>query len=266
MPLNRTSVHLALAATAVALVAAGCGGSGGSDPAPRAGRTVTTFDAHTRVPTVPQRRREPKPTPRAAKPPPRTAVPRPPIVERPIPFPAKRRAETAAYAQRHYGLDTYRLSDPHVIVEHFTATPDFRSTYDTFAADVPDVELHELPGTCAHFVVDTDGTIYQLVPTTVICRHTVGLNWTAIGIEHVGQSDAQVLGDARQLDASLRLSRWLRCRYGIRLDDVIGHNESLTSPYHRERVARLRTQTHGDMRHASMEIYRSKLGALGGCG
>ena len=32
-----------------------------------------------------------------------------------------------------------------------------------FAADVPDAELHELPGTCAHFVVDRDGTIYQLV-------------------------------------------------------------------------------------------------------
>jgi N-acetylmuramoyl-L-alanine amidase len=269
MRLNRTSVQFALLVAGAALVASGCGGgdSGGSSPSPRAGRTVTTFDAHTRVPTAPQRRVEPKPAPRPSpRPSRRAAVPRPAIVARPIPFGPKRRAETAAYAQRHYGLATYRLHDPHVIVEHFTATPDFRSTYDTFAADVPDVELHELPATCAHFVVDTDGTIYQLVPTTIICRHTVGLNWTAIGIEHVGRSDAQVLGDTRQLDASLRLTRWLRCRYGIRVGDVIGHNESLSSPYHRERVARLRTQTHGDMAHASMEVYRSKLGALGGCG
>jgi hypothetical protein len=43
---------------------------------------------------------------------------------------------------------------------------------------------------------------------------------------------------------------------------VIGHNESLSSPYHRERVARLRTQTHGDMTRASMRTYRRKLRAL----
>ena len=46
---------------------------------------------------------------------------------------------------------------------------------------------------------------------------------------------------------------------------MIGHAESLSSPYHRERVARLRHQTHGDMRHASMVTYRRKLQALGSC-
>ena len=51
-----------------------------------------------------------------------------------------------------------------------------------------DAELHELPGTCAHFIVDKDGTIYQLVALTIMCRHTVGLNWTAFGIEQVGLS------------------------------------------------------------------------------
>ena len=47
---------------------------------------------------------------------------RPPIVQRPIPFGAARKRETAAYARRHYGLDTFRLRDPHVIVEHLTVT------------------------------------------------------------------------------------------------------------------------------------------------
>ena len=65
------------------------------------------------------------------------------------------------------------------IVEHFTATSSFSSAYNTFAADVPDAELHQLPGTCAHFIIDRDGTIYQLVPLDVMCRHTVGLNWVA---------------------------------------------------------------------------------------
>jgi N-acetylmuramoyl-L-alanine amidase len=183
----------------------------------------------------------------------------------PIPFGAKRMAETQAYAERHYGLHTYSLIDPHVIVIHYTVTPSYQATFNTFAPDVPDPELHELPGTCAHYVIDQDGVIHQLVSINIICRHTVGLNWTAIGIEHVGYSDAQVLGNRKQMGSSLGLVRWLRCRRHIEVKNVIGHNESLSSPYHHERVPSLRTQTHGDFNHADMQIYRSRLRALGGC-
>jgi N-acetylmuramoyl-L-alanine amidase len=186
-------------------------------------------------------------------------VPRPAIVQKPIPFGAKRKAESAAYAKRHYGLDTWHLRRPHVIVEHYTASTTFGSAYSTFAADVPDAELHELPGTCAHFVVDTDGTIYQLVPLTVMCRHTVGLNYTAIGIEHVGTSDAEILGNARQLRASIALTLWLMQRFRISLANVIGHNESLMSPYHHELYAPWRCQTHADWQPADMAKYRSAL-------
>ena len=169
------------------------------------------------------------------------------------------------YALRHYGLDTYRLIEPHVIVIHYTETPDFQSTFNTFAPDVPDSELHELPNTCAHFVIDTDGTIHQLVPLGVMCRHTVGLNWTAIGVEHVGYSDAEVLDRLRQMTASLHLVRWLRCRFQIPVANVIGHNESLASPYHHENVPALRTQTHSDFDHADMQVYRARLRAAGPC-
>jgi N-acetylmuramoyl-L-alanine amidase len=168
----------------------------------------------------------------------------------------------AAYAKRHYGVDTYKLVRPHVIVEHYTGTPSFQSTYDTFAQDVADPELHERPGVCSHFVIDSDGTIYQLVPLGLMCRHTVGLNYTAIGIEHVGIADSEVLRNPRVLRASLELTNWLRCRYGIAVKNVIGHNESRTSPYHMERVARLRSQTHADMTKASMDVYRKKLARL----
>lgn len=191
--------------------------------------------------------------------------PRPSIVHRYIPFGKKRRHEMAAYARRHYGIDSYRLVDPQVIVEHYTGNQSFSATYNTFAPDRADPELHELPGVCAHFVVDRDGKIYQLVSLDLMCRHTVGLNYIAIGIEHVGTSDGQILHNHAQLSASLRLTRWLRCRYGIFVHDVIGHNESLSSPYHKERVARLRHQTHGDWTHHDMKKYRRKLAALHGC-
>jgi len=187
---------------------------------------------------------------------------RPHIVYTPIPFGEKRKQEMRAYAQRHYGIDSYQLVDPHVIVEHVTITPTFSAAFNTFAPDVPDVELHELPGLCAHFVIDRDGTIHQLVPLGIMCRHTVGLNWTAIGIEHVGMSDADVLSDPAEMRASLRLTAWLMYRYGITLKNVIGHAESLSSPYHHERVARLRNQTHADWQHADMVVYRRRLRSL----
>lgn len=191
---------------------------------------------------------------------PRTApVVRPPIVWSPIPFGARRKAEMRRYALRHYGIDSYRLTHPRVIVEHYTGSETYASAYNTFAPDVRDSELHELPGLCAHFVIDRDGTIHQLVPLSLMCRHTVGLNYAAIGIEHVGTSDAEILHDRRQLAASLALTRWLQQRFHIATRDVIGHNESLTSPYHRERVAALRNQTHDDWRHADMVVYRRLL-------
>ena len=180
---------------------------------------------------------------------------------RPIPFGAKRKAEMAQYAERHYGIDSYVLH-PKVIVEHYTATTTFSSAYDTFAADVPDPELHQLPGTCAHFIIDRDGTIYQLVPLTIMCRHTVGLNYVAIGIEHVGTSDSETLNDAAQMRSSLQLTAWLMQRYHIALKNVIGHNESLTSPFHKELYAPWRTQTHGDWQRSDMNVYRARLRAV----
>ena len=188
------------------------------------------------------------------------APPRPHIVTKLIPFGPARRTETAAYAKRHYGISTWRLRDPRVIVEHYTASD--TSPYSYFAADTPDPELGELPGVCAHFVIDSDGTIYQLVRLDTICRHTVGLNWTAFGIEHVGRSDGQILRNQAQLSASLSLTLWLMSRYGIQLRNVIGHSESLTSPYHRESYRAWRCQTHGDWQRADMDVYRAALTRL----
>jgi len=189
------------------------------------------------------------------------APPKPHIVWKPIPYGAARRAQMAAYAEKHYHIDSWILH-PRAIVEHVTATDSFSSVWNAFAVDAPDPELHELPGDCAHFVIDRDGTIYQLVPLNVMCRHTVGLNWVAIGIEHVGLSDAQVMHDAAQIRSSLALTAWLMGKYGIPLANVIGHNESITSPLHKELYAPWRCQTHGDWTHPDMVWYRARLAAV----
>jgi hypothetical protein len=169
------------------------------------------------------------------------------------------------YSKRHYGKAGWRLRNPHVIVEHIAVAGNLDAIYSTFAPDRPDPELGELPNVCSHFAVGSNGQIDQFVPLDIRCRHTVGLNYTAIGIEHVGFRDADVLGNSRQLRASLRLTQYLRCRFGIKVRNVIGHSESLSSPYHLELVPSLRHQTHGDWEHASMQVYRSKLRRLGPC-
>lgn len=190
---------------------------------------------------------------------------RPPISKWAIPFGAKRKAEMAAYSERHYGEHEWRLRHPKVIVEHISVTDSVAAVYNTFAPDTPDVELGELPNVCAHFVIGSSGRIFQLVNLRTRCRHTVGLNWTAIGIEHVGYGDSDLLGNPRELHASLLLTQYLRCHYGIAVKNVIGHAESLSSPFHRELVPSLRTQTHGDMVHSSMRVYRQRLRRLGPC-
>jgi N-acetylmuramoyl-L-alanine amidase len=54
----------------------------------------------------------------------------------------------------------------------------------------------------------------------------------------------------------------LQGRYGITTRNVIGHNENRSSPFHRERVPRLRNQTHADFPRAVMDAYRRRLQRL----
>jgi N-acetylmuramoyl-L-alanine amidase len=183
----------------------------------------------------------------------------PEVIRRRIPFGAQRKRQMRRYARRHYGIDEHRLRDPRVIVLHLSVSDTAESVIQTFARNQPDPELGELPGLCAHYVVDPRGRTYELVSRRLVCRHTVGLNHVSFGIEHVGRRHSDVMGNSRQLRASLRLVRWLKDRYGIRTRNVIGHNESLDSPYHYERVARFRSQTHGDFPRPIARRYRKLL-------
>ena len=185
---------------------------------------------------------------------------RPPIVWRPIPYGPRRLRQMAAYSKRHYGRWSWHLDDPKVIVEHYTTGTTFQGAWNTFASNA--LHLGEKPGTCAHFVIDRDGTIYQLARLSVRCRHVVGMNHVAIGIEHVGTSSAQVLGNHRQMAASLRLTLWLMAKFGINVGNVIGHAEALQSPYHHELYLSWRCLVHADFPHWAMYEYRHRLRRL----
>jgi N-acetylmuramoyl-L-alanine amidase len=184
---------------------------------------------------------------------------RPHIVWHPFTYGPRRRAEMAAYSRRHYGTASWHLVDPQVIVEHYTAGTSVTSVFNYYEANSP--HMGELPGVCAHFLIDTDGTIYQEASLAVRCRHVIGINYTAIGIEHVGTSDAQILRNAAMMRSSLRLTVWLMAKFHIQARNVIGHAESLMSPYHHEAYASWRCLTHADWLHRDMQTYRTRLRA-----
>jgi hypothetical protein len=73
-------------------------------------------------------------------------APKPHVIWKPIPYGPSRKAEMAAYAKKHYGIHSWRLH-PKVIVEHYTGSNSFLAAWNTFAANTPDPELGELPGT-----------------------------------------------------------------------------------------------------------------------
>jgi N-acetylmuramoyl-L-alanine amidase len=193
------------------------------------------------------------------------AAAKPPIHKMLIPYPKRRKLEMAAYSKHHYGQYKWRLVDPKLIVIHYAEAGSIGAIFNTFKTDQPDVEFHELPNVCSHFAVSASGDVYKFVPPTIRCRHVVGLNYVAIGVEHVGFSDQDILNRPAQLNGSLQFVQWLRCRFGIPVSGVIGHNESLSSPYYKELDPRFQGQTHGDWNHADMQIYRSDLTKLGDC-
>lgn len=200
------------------------------------------------------------PEPAHAGEPPNPSDLRPDIEWRRIPFGPQRKRQTAAYSMRHYGERTYRLTHPRVIVEHYTGGTSFDPAWNHFAAN--GLHLGERPGVCAHFLIDTDGTIHQLVNLGIRCRHAIGMNWTAIGIEHVGTSARRVLGNDAMMRSSRRLTVWLMARFGISWGNVIGHAEILESRFHRERYASWRCRTHADLDHHEMRKYRRRLKGL----
>ena len=181
---------------------------------------------------------------------------KPPIVWKPIPYSDKRKRQMAAYSNRHYGTWSWHLTAPKVIVEHYTAGTTWQGAWNTFAANVK--HNGEFPGVCSHFIIDTDGTIYQLAPLKVRCRHAVGMNYTSIGIEHVGTSDRMVLDNAAQMRSSLRLTLWLMAKFDINVGNVIGHNETLESPLHRELYPDWRCLVHADFPHWAMKEFRTR--------
>jgi N-acetyl-anhydromuramyl-L-alanine amidase AmpD len=193
-------------------------------------------------------------------------APKPPISEDRISYGAERKAQMAAYSHRHYGEREFRLVDPQVIVLHFTATDSYDAVWSTFDSNA--TNMGESPGVCSHYVIEQNGTIDELVPPRTRCRHAIGLNHVAIGIEMVQSAgpgshwaDQQILERRPQIGAALRLVRWLQARYGIPTGEVIGHSMANDDPHFKDLEGWV--NDHTDWLKRDVREFRQRLKRLG---
>jgi N-acetylmuramoyl-L-alanine amidase len=150
------------------------------------------------------------------------------IIQKPIIFDDTRKSLSIDYLkQRHDIEQTDAKITPKMVVVHWTVIPTLEKTFDVFNPVALPSSRTAISGASslnvsAHFLVDRDGTIYQLLPTNIFARHTIGLNHTAIGIENIADGKTLPLTQA-QIDANIQLIRHLSSRHDI--EYVIGHHE-----------------------------------------
>ncbi|MCE7053411.1 N-acetylmuramoyl-L-alanine amidase [Algoriphagus sp. AGSA1] len=148
------------------------------------------------------------------------------IIEKPITWNSEREALSLQYLKERHGLDKKSASiEPKMVVVHWTAINTIEVTFDVFdppaLAGREDLTGASLLNVSSQFLIDRDGTIFRLLPDTTFARHTIGLNYLAIGVENIG-SDKMPL-TKQQLKANEELVRYLKSKYEI--DYVIGHHE-----------------------------------------
>lgn len=150
------------------------------------------------------------------------------LVDRPINFDEERTTLTKEYLLQRYNLEQETPEIvPKMIVLHWTAIPTLQKSFEAFEKSTlpnwrPDINSVSGLNVSSQFLVDQDGTIYQLMPETTMARHVIGLNHCAIGIENVGGTEETPL-TRKQLKANIFLVDYLAAKYNI--EYVIGHYE-----------------------------------------
>ena len=189
------------------------------------------------------------------------------IVQKPIQMNDTRTALTLDYLKQRYGIEQQEPTiTPTMVVVHWTVIPTLEQTFAAFdPAELPAARDGIRSGgqlnVSSQFVIDRDGTIYQLLPETYMARHTIGLNYTAIGIENIADGNDLPMTDA-QLSANARLIRYLAGKYPIEF--VLGHSEYQAfkgTRWWKERDANYITEKN-DPDPAFMQRLRSQLADL----
>ena len=148
----------------------------------------------------------------------------PPYLDNFIPQSDYRDELTDEYTLKHYGKICREII-PRAVVVHWTAGGTLESNRDFFcAADRGDGTLN----VASQFLCGRDGTMWRLMPETKFARHAIGYNHCAIGIENVGGYDGQEDLTEAQLDANVRLIKYLHAKYPT-IEYVFGHYQQVAA-------------------------------------
>jgi hypothetical protein len=100
-----------------------------------------------------------------------------------------------------------------MVVLHFTDGPSAQSAINTFRD--PNAQVS------AHYIIDKNGDIYQMVEDSDKAWHAKAANPRSIGIEHVALPGEHMA--AAQEASSVALVRWLIATYDVSLENIKGH-------------------------------------------
>ena len=95
-------------------------------------------------------------------------------------------------------------------------------TEGSLASALAEFQASDSRKVSAHYVIDRNGDIYQMVNDADCANHCMGANTGSIGIEHVG-SETDALA-APQAAASAALIRWLLQEHQIPRTNIFGHD------------------------------------------
>lgn len=149
------------------------------------------------------------------------------IISKPIDYSRERINLSLDYLKSHYNMvQNSPTISPKIIVLHYTAGGTIETNYKYFNRTHLESARNTLKkqstlNVSSQFIVDRDGTVYQLMEPNLFARHTIGLNYCAIGIENIG-SKSQPLTE-KQVLANAQLVRYLTKKYKI--EYLIGHSE-----------------------------------------
>jgi N-acetyl-anhydromuramyl-L-alanine amidase AmpD len=153
------------------------------------------------------------------------------IIQKPIIFDEERKALSMAYLNERYSMvQDEPTIVPQMVVVHWTVIPTFEASFRTFnQARLPSsragIQSAGALNVSSQYMIDRDGTIYQLLADTTFARHVIGLNHCAIGIENIGGTKDLPM-TAAQLKSNIELIRMLSGKHDIKY--VIGHHEYKT--------------------------------------
>ena len=113
------------------------------------------------------------------------------------------------------------------VVLHITAGSTMEGAFNTFQGSLAPRRVS------AHFIIDRDGTVYQLLSISETAWHASACNGHSVGIEHVAMPEKLMATEA-QYAASAALVLWLCEQMKVPVDraHVRSHNEASPADGH----------------------------------